>query len=166
MLKHNIPKRTRVVSGRRTAWLVATAALFLACAADSPIGITERHADVINGIESNFSFSISPANRTVHVQFTRVRAQGSESVSEFVQRVFDSADAAGATRLVLDLSATRGGDSFLVVPLVKGILARDQFAKRGGLIVIVGPNTFSPSQNTAAMLQRYARPIFVEHPIT
>lgn len=87
-------------------------------------------------------------------------------MSEFVQRVFDSADAAGATRLVLDLSATRGGDSFLVVPLVKGILARDQFAKRGGLIVIVGPNTFSPSQNTAAMLQRYARPIFVEHPIT
>ena len=86
-------------------------------------------------------------------------------MSEFMERVFAAADAAGARRLVLDLSATNGGDSFLVVPLVKGILARNYFTRRGGLIVIVGPNTFSPAQNAAAMLQRYAHPIFVEPPV-
>lgn len=83
-----------------------------------------------------------------------------------MQRVFASADAAGATHLVVDLSATKGGDSFLAVPLVKGILAREQFTRRGGLTVIVGPDSFSPSQNTATLLQRFANPIFVSRPTT
>jgi hypothetical protein len=81
-----------------------------------------------------------------------------------VQRVFASADAAGATRVVVDLSAIKGGDSFLLVPLVKGILAREQFTRRGGLTVILGPDSFSPAQNTATMLKRFANPIFVGRP--
>ena len=83
-----------------------------------------------------------------------------------MERMFASADAAGATRLVLDLSGTRGGDSFLIVPLVKGIMSREQFTRHGGLVVIVGPDTFSPSQNAATVLQRYAQPIFVDRPVT
>jgi hypothetical protein len=95
-----------------------------------------------------------------------VRSNGNESISAFMQRVFDSADAAGATRLVLDLSATRGGDAFLAVPLVKGVLARERFTRHGGLIVIIGPDSFSPRQNAAKLLQEYARPIFVKHPVS
>jgi len=113
-----------------------------------------------NAAERNYSFSVTAADRTVRVKFARVRSERTESVSAFMQRVFASADAAGATRLVLDLSSTKGGDSFLIVPLVKGILARERFTRRGGLVVIVGPDTFSPSQNAAAALERYARPIY------
>ena len=83
-----------------------------------------------------------------------------------MRRVFASADAARATRLVLDLSAIRGGDAFLLVPLVKGILARDQFTRQGGLVVVVGPNSFSPSQSAATILRQYAQPVFVDHPVT
>jgi hypothetical protein len=32
--------------------------------------------------------------------------------------------------------------------------------------VIVGPESFSPGQNTAKLLQQYAQPIFVKHPIS
>jgi hypothetical protein len=83
-----------------------------------------------------------------------------------MQRMFASADAAGADRLVLDLRAIKGGDSFMLVPLVKGVLARERFARPGGIVLIVGPDSFSPEQNAASVLQRYANPIFAEQPIT
>jgi anti-anti-sigma regulatory factor len=124
------------------------------------------HETAEASIPANYSFSITPENRTVHVQFARVRSTGDESISAFMQRVFDSADAAGATRLVLDLSATHGGDAFLAAPLVKGVLARAHFSKRGGLIVIVGPDSFSAHQSAAKLLQEYAQPIFVKHPVS
>jgi hypothetical protein len=78
--------------------------------------------------------------------------------------MFASADASGATRLVIDLRSVRGGDSFLVVPLVKGILARERFNQSGGLLVVVGDASFSPGQSAAAVLQQYAHPIFVREP--
>jgi len=150
----------------RAALMIPALALALGCSADSIVGSAERPPSAAVVSEANYSFSISPANRTVSVRFARVRGDGRESVSAFMQRVFASADAAGATRLVLDLSATKGGDSFLSVPLLKGVLAREQFTKRGGLVVIVGPNTFSAAQSTASLLQQYAQPIFVSRPVS
>jgi hypothetical protein len=138
-----------------------------ACAGETPVAPqSEQQATTQVSREQNYSFSISPADRTVHVRFTRVRSDGTESVSAFVQRMFASADAAGATKLVLDFHSIRGGDSFLAVPLVKGVLARERFVQRGGLVVVVGPESFSPAQSAASLLQRYANPIFVEKPIT
>jgi hypothetical protein len=135
----------------------------VACAGETPVAPrSEQQASTQVSREQNYSFSISPADRTVHVRFTRVRSDGTESVSAFVQRMFASADAAGATKLVLDLRSIRGGDSFLAVPLVKGVLARERFVQRGGLVVIVGSESFSPAQSAASLLQRYANPIFVE----
>lgn len=159
------PQGARVkVLGR--GWMLVVLSVMAACSGESPAAPRSQptvSAPVAQ--EGNYSFSISPADRTVRVRFTRVRSDGIESVSAFMQRMFASADLAGATRLVLDLRATRGGDAFLVVPLVKGILARERFAQRGGLVVIVGPESFSPGQNAASMLQRYANPVFVGEPI-
>jgi len=153
------------LSVRFNAMLIAPAlALVLACSADSSVAPVVRQESAAVTAQTNYSFSILPESRTVRVQFGLVRSNGDESISAFMQRVFDSADAAGATRLVVDLSATRGGDAFLAVPLVKGVLARDRFTKHGGLIVIVGPETFSRRQSTAKLLQEFAQPIFVKHP--
>jgi hypothetical protein len=118
--------------------------------------------------EKNYSFSITPADHTVRVRITRVRSEGPESVSAFMRRMFASADSVGASRLVLDLDlrSTTGGDGFLLVPLVKGVLARTRFVQRGGLVVIVGPKSFSPGQSAASLLQRYANPIFIAEPIS
>jgi len=145
--------------------MVPTLALVLACAADTTVGPVARRGPAAIAGEPNYSFAVTPANRTVYVRFSRVRGDGPESVSAFVQRVFASADAAGATRLVVDLSATKGGDSFLLTPLVKRILAREQFTRRGGLVVIVGPDSYSPAQNAARVLEQFANPIFVSRPI-
>jgi len=144
-------------------WMVVLLGVMAACAGESPV--TPRSEPQVSeqvASEPNYSFSISPADRTVRVRFTRVRSDGTESVSAFMQRMFASADAAGATKLVLDLRSIRGGDSFLVVPLVKGVLARERFVQRGGLVVMVGPESFSQAQSAASLLQRYANPMFVE----
>jgi hypothetical protein len=138
--------------------------LVLACSAESTMAPTPAGKSAAVTIEPNYSFSITPGDRTVYVRFSRVRGDGKESVSAFMQRVFASADAAGATRLVVDLSATKGGDSFLVVPLLKGILSREQFTRRGGLTVILGPDSYSAAQSTATVLETYASPVFIGIP--
>ncbi|HEY4733367.1 MAG TPA: hypothetical protein VIH53_02355 [Gemmatimonadaceae bacterium] len=147
--------------------LIAPAlALLLACSSEPSTAPSARQDNAGGASDANYSFTISPEQGTVRVRFGRVRSTGQESISAFMQRVFDSADAVGARQLVLDLSATRGGDAFLAVPLVKGVLSRERFTRRGGLIVIVGSESFSPRQNAARLLQEYAQPIFVKHPIS
>jgi len=144
------------------AWIVALVWLPVACAGDTAVAPASQMLSRTGlTAEKNYSFSITPADRTVHVRFTRVRSDGTESVSGFVQRMFANADAAGATRLVVDLRSVRGGDSFLVVPLLKGILARERFNQPGGLLVVVGDASFSPAQSAAAVLRQYVHPIFV-----
>ena len=77
--------------------LIAPAlALVLACSTDSTTAPVPRQESAAIRSEANYSFTVTPENRTVHVQFERVRSTGAESVSAFMQRVFDSADAAGA----------------------------------------------------------------------
>jgi hypothetical protein len=158
-----LPKR-RDAARRAGWWALPLLALVLGCSTDTSVGPALRQESAVTAREANYSFFVTPADRTVHVRFARLRSDGTESVSDFMRRVFANADATAATKLVLDLSETKGGDSFLLVPLVKGILAREQFTRRGGLVVILGPNSFSPSQNAATMLKKYAHPIFVNQP--
>jgi hypothetical protein len=155
------PKKRRV-NQARSMWIPAMFGVMVACSGETPVTPASQpqvSAQVVQ--EKNYSFSISPSDRTMRVQFTRVRSEGSESISAFMQRMFASADSVGATRLVVDLRSIRGGDGFLLVPLVKGVLARERFAQHGGLLVVVGDASFSPGQSAATLLQQYANPIFV-----
>jgi hypothetical protein len=161
-LEFKTQRRDRHTNLAGRSWILMVLVVMAACSGETPV--TPRPGPQVSAQaaqEQNYSFSISPADRTVRVRFTCVRSDGIESVSSFMQRMFASADSAGATRLVLDLRSTRGGDAFLVVPLLKGVLARERFAQPGGLVVIVGPESFSPGQSAASMLQRYANPVFV-----
>lgn len=111
--------------------------------------------------QQNNSYSINSGARTVSVRFTRIRNEGDEPIHAFMRRMFESADSAGANRLVLDLRSVSGSDTFVLVPLLKGVIARDRFLGRGGLFVVVGPNSFLPMQNAARLFQHHANPIFV-----
>jgi hypothetical protein len=110
------------------------------------------------------SFYINPAERSIYVKIAQVRGENVEPIYSFMREVFVSADAANSERLVIDLRSLAGSDTRLVVPLVKGVAARERFARRGGLFVVVGDASFSPHQRAATLLQQYANPIFVRHP--
>jgi hypothetical protein len=83
-------------------------------------------------------------------------------VSGFVDRVFATSDSIGAERIVLDVAALRGGDSFLLTPLIRGVAAREQLQKQGAIVVIAGPQSFSPRQNLVRVLQQYAHPVVID----
>jgi C-terminal processing protease CtpA/Prc len=136
--------------------------ILLAWSCAEPTATSPRPAAPrIVGQQQDNSYSINAAERTVYVRIVQVRSEGGEPIHAFVRRMTESADSADARRLVIDLRSITGGDARLLVPLIQGIVARDRFVQSGGLYVVVGPNSFSPTQNTATLLQRYANPIFV-----
>ena len=110
------------------------------------------------------SYSINAAENTIFVKIVQVRGESGEPIHAFIRKMFVSADSARAERLVIDLRSISGSDIRLTVPLIKGVATRQRFAQRGGLFVVVGDESFSQSQSTATLLQRYANPIFIPQP--
>ena len=138
---------------------LALVLMVLGCA--EPTATTPRPAvPTIVGERQTNSYSINAANRTIYVTLTQMRGEG-EPVQAFMRRMFNSADSAGARRLVIDLRSIEAGDAPLLVPLIGGVVTRDRFVRPGGLLLIVGTNSFSPVQNAATLLRQYANPVFV-----
>ena len=134
--------------------------LTLSCA-EPTATLPRAAATTIVGEQKSNSYSINAADRTVYVRLVQVRGEGGEPVHAFLGRMMYSADSAAAQRLVVDLRLIHGSDAGLLVPLIKGIMTRDRLVRVGGLYVVIGPNSFSPGQNAATLLQKYAKPIFV-----
>ena len=123
-------------------------------------------ATSIAGERKSNSYSINSADRTLYVRLVQLRGDGVEPVHAFLRRAMVSADSAGAQRLVVDLRWIAGSDARLLVPLIRGVVTRSRFMREGGLYVVVGPNSFSPTQNAATLLGHYAHPTFVDRPPT
>lgn len=136
-------------------------ALTLSCAEPTATLPRPSAATTVSEQKSN-SYSISAAESAVYVRLAQLRGEGGEPIHAFLQRMLESADSAAAQRLVVDLRSVSGSDARLLVPLIRGILTRDRFMRDGGLYVVVGPNSFSPTQNAATLLRQYANPIFVD----
>ena len=144
-----------------TTFRSAVVLLALACAEPTAVsneigGLAARQASVVTS-----SFSIGVADRTLYVRLVSPRPDDAEPVHAFMRRMFASADSAGAKRMVIDLRGVSGGDTRLLVPLLRGVVSREQFARSGGLYVVVGKASFSPGQSAATLLGRYALPRFV-----
>jgi hypothetical protein len=132
----------------------------LGCA--EPTGISPRPAvQAIASERRDNSYSVDAAHTTVYVRLNRVRGEGGEPIHAFMSRVFEAADAVGARRLVVDVRSISGSDARLLVPLIKGVVARDRLSRRGGLYLIIGPDSYSPAQNAATLLEQYANPLFI-----
>jgi hypothetical protein len=133
----------------------------LSCVEPTSTSLAPPAAPAIEGQRQTNSYTINDASHTVYVRLVQVRGGSDEPVYPFVRRMFASADSAHAQRLVIDLRSISGSDARLAVPLVRGIVTRDRFTKGGGLYVVVGPDSFTRTQNAATLLQRYANPILV-----
>lgn len=105
-------------------------------------------------------FTILP-DKTVYFQFNSVRNAGFEPFDVFVKRMFESVDSAGATKMIIDVRWNYGGNTALLIPLVRAVMGRDNLTKRGNLFVVIGRITNSAAQNAVTLLERYANPITV-----
>jgi hypothetical protein len=138
--------------------------ILAALSCSEPTAFAERSATApaFEQRQPSYSYSVGAADRTVYARFVSTRSEGGESINAFIRRMFTSADSARSVRLVLDLRSLTGSDARLLVPLIKGVSTRDRFAQPGGLYIMVGPDSFSPAQNAAMLLQQYASPVFVQ----
>jgi len=143
--------------------IIRSALAFLALACAEPTATLQPNVGLRAHDERGTasSFTIVGAERTVYVRLAPPRPESAEPAHAFVRRMFASADSADARRLVIDLRGVNGSDARYAVSLVRGIVTRDRFARSGGLYVVVGGESFSPSQRVATLLSLYASPRFV-----
>gem|GEM_PF-1966347 len=135
--------------------------LTLSCA-EPTARLPRAEVATIAGEQKSNSYSFHAADRSVYVRLVQLRGEGGEPIHAFLKRMLETADSAGAQRLVVDLRFITGSDARLLVPLIRGILTRDRFVRGGGLYVVVGSHSFSQTQNAATLLRQYAHPIFVD----
>lgn len=112
----------------------------------------------------DYWFEFLPATRTVYCQFNRVRNHPQESLAAFGERLFQFVNENAVEKLVLDVRWNNGGDTTLVQPLLHGLIRSDKINQPGKLFVIIGRRTYSAAQNTATMIERHTKAIFVGEP--
>ena len=141
---------------------IACALFALGCVEPTTVKPTPDAPAVMSQEGPVSTFAIDASQRTIYVRFAGLQDDGREPIHALIRRMFQSADAISANRLIVDLRLVSGADARLIVPLLRGIMARERFLQDGSLYVVVGPDSYSQVQSTATLLGHYAKPIFVE----
>ncbi|MBA3785430.1 MAG: hypothetical protein H0X15_07810, partial [Acidobacteria bacterium] len=113
---------------------------------------------------ANYWFEYLPDNKTVYFGFNSVRNDEKESLAAFSARLFKFVNENAVEKLVIDMRWNNGGNTFLLTPLVQGLIKTDKINKRGKLFVIIGRRTFSAAQNASTFFERYTNAMFVGEP--
>ncbi|HEY0460371.1 MAG TPA: tetratricopeptide repeat protein [Pyrinomonadaceae bacterium] len=102
--------------------------------------------------------------KTVYFQFNSVRNDPKESLAAFSERLFKFVDETDVEKLVIDMRWNNGGNTFLLTPLVQGLIKNEKINRRGRLFVIIGRRVFSAAQNAATYFERSTNATFVGEP--
>lgn len=102
--------------------------------------------------------------KTIYFGFNSVRNDKQESLAAFSERLFKFIDGNAVEKLVIDLRWNNGGNTFLLTPLVQGLIKNEKINRHGKLFVIIGRRTYSAAQNAATFFERHTNAIFVGEP--
>jgi hypothetical protein len=105
-----------------------------------------------------------PEHKAVYFRFWTVTDTREGTLREFADRVFNAIERLGAEHLILDMRFNGGGNTYLVRPLLYGLVGSGAVNRRGHLWVITGRNTFSAAQNTVNFLDIHTEAVFVGEP--
>ena len=109
-------------------------------------------------------FETLPDERLIYCQIDGIGNDPREPFDKFCKRLFEAVDGAEIDALVIDMRYNPGGNTFLNVPLIEGIIRCDKLQGPGKLFVIIGRRTFSAAQNTTSELERRTKAILVGEP--
>jgi hypothetical protein len=112
---------------------------------------------------NKFWFEYLPEARALYVQINEVGNKDTETLADFSKRLFASAEAGQAEKLILDLRLNRGGNGMLLRPLVTGII-KSRLDQPGKLFALIGRSTWSASQFLLNDLEQYTNVVFVGEP--
>ncbi|PSL44370.1 hypothetical protein CLV51_106236 [Chitinophaga niastensis] len=114
-------------------------------------------------IEKPYWFQLIPENKTVYFQFNRVRQDTAEAFKDFITRLFKFIDDNDVDKLVIDLRWNGGGNTFMLKPLIQGLI-KSKINQKGKLFGIIGRGTFSAAQNLTTQLERNTEITFAGEP--
>ena len=114
--------------------------------------------------DKTYWFEPLAEQKAIYFQFNGVVNDGNETLREFFKRLFAAVAEPEVECLVIDMRYNGGGDTFLNVPLIEGIISSDKLNQPGRLFVIIGRHTFSAAQNTVSELERRTKAILVGEP--
>ena len=109
-----------------------------------------------------WAFEAMDQGRTLYLAFNKVADTEEETFEAFCGRLFQAGS--DADRLVVDLRWNTGGNGTLIWPLLEGVRAHPRFSKPGGLVVLIGPHTFSAGMMVAVKLEQTGVATFIGEP--
>jgi hypothetical protein len=109
-------------------------------------------------------FEYLAGDKTLYFQYNSVRNDQKESFADFTARLFKFIKENDVEKLVIDLRWNNGGNTYLLTPLVHGLISNEKINRRGHLFVITGRRTYSAAQNASTFFDRHTNAIFVGEP--
>lgn len=113
---------------------------------------------------ARYWFEYLADRKTVYFGLNSVRNDPKEPLAAYAERLFKFIDANDVEKLVIDLRWNNGGNTFLLKPLVQGLVRTEKINRRGKLFVIIGRRTYSAAQNAATFFERDTNAMFVGEP--
>jgi hypothetical protein len=110
--------------------------------------VLERHKD------EPYWAELPPDGRTLYVRYAQCRDWPERPFADFAAAVLARLDRGEADRLVLDLRRNGGGNSAVLRPLLTGLARRFGPDSEDGVVVLIGPGTYSSATLNAIQLRR------------
>ncbi len=126
--------------------------------AEAPTPLYLSHGDEM------YWFEYLEDEKLVYFQYNSVRNKADDPIWMFAKRLYEFIEANPVEYLVIDLRRNGGGNNFLNVPIVQGLIKCEKVNKQGNLFVIASRHTFSAAMNCAADLEYQTEAMFVGEP--
>ena len=126
--------------------------------AEAPTPLYLSHGDEL------YWFEYLEDEKLVYFQYNSVRNKADDPIWMFAKRLFEFIESSSVEYLVIDMRRNGGGNNFLNVPIVQGLIKCEKVNKRGNLFVIASRHTFSAAMNCAADIEYHTEAMFVGEP--
>ncbi|MDJ0749547.1 MAG: S41 family peptidase [Woeseiaceae bacterium] len=101
--------------------------------------------------------------RILYIAIDRMMDLDLLSFDAFSEIVFEAMRDPDLDRLVIDLRRNGGGNNMLPERLRRSLI-KSRFNRKGGIVVLIGPRTFSAAMNFATRMERDSYALFVGEP--
>ncbi len=114
--------------------------------------------------ERFYWFEHLPEHKAIYVRYDRCANDPRQMVLAFAAELMKAVDRDDVERVVIDLRRNGGGNSLIFRPVIEGLKERPKVNHQGGILVLIGPRTFSSAMMNAWDLRVTTDAILVGRP--